>query len=166
MNSGEPPASPAPELRVQAAPGGPAAVVEPAAVEPSAPAKVDTRRRRAERLQKMMLRLIIEGARQTDALERQLASHPPPELETLLKLHRVLILQLTLNAADHSDRLKVAQELMRPLLQWAQLEEKRRAREERARAADQARKLTLEEERRQALENETLNLCEQQLRLF
>ena len=144
----------------------PAPPPPPAAVESLAPAPADTKRRRAARLQKMMLRLITEGARQTDELERQLASHPPPELETLLKLHRVLILQLTLKAVDGSGRLRVAQELMRPLLQWAQIEEKRRAREERARAADPSRKLTLEEERRQALENETLNLCEQQLRLF
>lgn len=158
--------TPPPALPPQSPDPQPASVPAPPPGPPASPAKAEAKRRRAQRLQTLMLRLITEGAQQASELERQLASHPPPELETLLKLHRVLILQLTLNAADSSDRLTVAQELMRPLMQWAQLEEKRRAREERARRADKERKLSPEEERQQALQGDTLNLCERQLMLL
>ena len=62
-------------------------------------------------------------------LERLFGANPPPELETLLKLHRVLALKFSLGAETSPDLLKYVKELMTPVMEWARLQEKRKDRE-------------------------------------
>lgn len=52
-----------------------------------------------------------------------------PELETIIKLHRVLILRFSLEAEISPDLLKLVDGLMKPVMDWARLEEKRKERE-------------------------------------
>ena len=50
------------------------------------------------------------------------------ELETLIKLHRVLVLKLSLEADGAPELLKLAKDLMKPVMDWARLQEKRKDR--------------------------------------
>src|ERR1017187_2875325 len=50
---------------------------------------------RQRQLQARLLGQITSGARQCRDVEKQFGKNPAPELETLIKLHRVLILQLS-----------------------------------------------------------------------
>jgi len=48
-----------------------------------------------QRLSRQLLEQIAAAARHCQEVEREFGKNPPPELETLIKLHRVLILQLS-----------------------------------------------------------------------
>ena len=76
-----------------------------------------------------MLAQIAEGAGLCVEVERQLSRNPTPQLETLIKLYRVLVLKICVEAEGAPSLLKLANELMRPVLEWARLEEKRKERE-------------------------------------
>src|SRR3989442_1123746 len=53
------------------------------------------RARQWRRLRQQLLEQIAAGARHCEEVEREFGQNPPPELETLIKLHRVIILQLS-----------------------------------------------------------------------
>lgn len=72
---------------------------------------------------------IAESALLCEEIEGQFDKNPPPELETLLKLHRVLILKFSLEANASQDLLRLVRDLMKPVMDWAQLQEKRKLRE-------------------------------------
>jgi hypothetical protein len=80
-------------------------------------------------LQEELLAQITHGARLCAAVERQLSQTPAPELETLIKLYRVLILKFSLEAEVAPGLFRLANDLMKPVMDWARLEEKRRERE-------------------------------------
>ncbi len=82
-----------------------------------------------ETRQGALLAQIADGARQYQELERQFGEHPPPELETLLKLHRLLILKFSLEAEGAPEMVRLVKDLMKPVIDWAQLQEQRRKRE-------------------------------------
>jgi hypothetical protein len=120
---------------------------------------------RQQRLQEQLLKQIELGAAHCAELERQFGQYPPPTQETLLKLYRVIILQLTAEAQTKPEVLKLVVRLMRPVFDEARLEELRRKR-----ALDERR---FEEKRQKVrasggggLGSETLAEIERQLRLL
>jgi hypothetical protein len=126
----------------------------------------------AQRLQESLLDRIERGAKLCQELEAQLRQHPAPELETIIKLHRVLVLRLSADAQAVPALLQWVTALMKPVMDWARLEEKRRERElaeqkyrEQA-AARLAAKEKGQNSRAQALKPETLEKIERELNLF
>ncbi len=82
-----------------------------------------------EAIQEQILSQITHGARICAEVERQLGQHPAPELETIIKLHRVLILKFSLEAQGAPELLELVSGLMKPVMDWARLQEQRRRRE-------------------------------------
>ena len=85
--------------------------------------------RKATRSEAQFLAMVKRGARQCRLLEKALADGGAPELELLIKLHRSLILNLSTQGEKAPNLLRLAAELMKPVLGWASLQEKRRIRE-------------------------------------
>lgn len=73
---------------------------------------------RQERLQSRLLSQIASGADQCREVEKQFGKNPAPELETLIKLHRVLILQLSTKGNADPEFLKLADQLMRTAMEF------------------------------------------------
>src|SRR4051812_19871189 len=74
--------------------------------------------RQSELAEAKLLGLIATGASQVKAVEKQFSQHAAPELETLIKLHRVLILQLSTQGATNPDMLKMADGCMRTVMEF------------------------------------------------
>jgi hypothetical protein len=85
--------------------------------------------RQREKIQERLLGQIASGARQCQEVERELGKSPPPDLETLIKLHRVLVMKLSTQANVDPSLFKALGYLMKPVLEFAKLQEKRAARE-------------------------------------
>ena len=131
------------------------------------------RQRTQENLQTQLLAQIASGARQCREVEAEFGRNPAPSVETLIKIHRVLVLKLSNQANLAPDALRHVTELMKPVMEWARLEEKRKDRElaERkhqellaARKAARAQSETTESAH--ALKQETLEKIEHELNLF
>ncbi len=124
----------------------------------------------AESRQQELLERIAAGAQECQELERLFGQHPPPELELLLKLHRVLILKFTLEAEGAPEMIKLVKDLMRPVVDWAQVQEQRRRRElaeQKYRDEAAARKATaLRPGQDEGLRPETLKQIERELKLL
>jgi len=124
--------------------------------------------------QTKLLDQIRRGAALCREIERNLAGNPAPELETLIKLFRVIILKLSLEASAAPDLLKLVNDLMKPVLDWARLQEKRKDREfaehkyQEQTAAQQAarEKAKTDASGENALSPETLEKIERELKLF
>lgn len=69
------------------------------------------------------------GSRQCRAVEDGFGDNPPPELETLIKLHRVLIMNYCAALAERPELIKLITLMMKPVMEWARLEEAKKARE-------------------------------------
>ena len=95
---------------------------------------------RSSRLQAKLLAQISSGAKQCAAVEKQFGKNPAPELETLIKLHRVLILNLTTQGNVDPELLKLADQLTRTALEYTSGKTK---------AAQKERELVLAEEKAQ-----------------
>jgi len=91
-------------------------------------------------------------------------------VETLIKLFRVLILKFSVEANAAPGLLKLVNDLMKPVLDWARLEEKRKEREfaEHKYAAQKtdSEKATKDASGQNALSQETLEKIERELKLF
>jgi hypothetical protein len=74
---------------------------------------------RSTRLQEKLLTQIALGAQQCKAVDKQFGKDPSPDLETLVKLHRVLILQLSTQGNADPEFLKLADQLMRTAMEYA-----------------------------------------------
>ena len=125
---------------------------------------------RAQQRQEKLLAQISYGAELCAQAERRLAAHPAPELETLIKVYRVLILKLSLEANVAPKMLKLVSTLMKPVMDWAQLEEKRKEREF-AQQKHREQLATDQENKREnagkdGLTPETLEKIERELKLF
>lgn len=62
---------------------------------------------RQRRLQERLLDQIASGAQQAKDVEKSFGENPPPELETLIKLQRVILLQLSTQANANPDFLEL-----------------------------------------------------------
>jgi hypothetical protein len=80
-------------------------------------------------VQEELLAQITHGGRLCVEIEKQFGENPAPELETLIKLYRVLILKFSLEAQVAPELFRLVTDLMRPVMEWARLQEKRRERE-------------------------------------
>ena len=122
--------------------------------------------RRLERL----LEQIASGARHCVEIERHFGENPPPALETLLKIYRVLILKLSAEAEQSEAKLKLALSLLKPVLEGARLEEQRRERELAEQKYRDQREANQSAANRQpggdALTPQTLEKIESELRLL
>ena len=120
--------------------------------------------------QQKLLNQIRRGAALCRALEHSLAANPAPEIETLIKLFRVLILKLSVEANAAPELLKLVNDLMKPVLDWARLEEKRKEREfaEHKYAAQKTagEKAKKDAGGENALSPQTLEKIERELKLF
>ena len=124
--------------------------------------------------QEKLLNQISRGAALCREIEQSLAGNPAPEPETLIKLMRVIILKLSVQAKAAPDRLRLVKDLMKPVLDWARLEEQRKGREF-AEHKYEEQAATQEAEREKAksdasgdnaLSPETLEKIERELKLF
>ncbi|MDR3427845.1 hypothetical protein [Silvimonas sp.] len=100
---------------------------------------------RQAHLQDKLLAQIASGARQCQAVEKQFGQNPAPDLETLIKLHRVLTLQLSTQGNADPELLKLADQLLRTAMEFVSGQTK---------AAHKERELKLAEEKFQ------LDFCE------
>jgi hypothetical protein len=66
---------------------------------------------RRSRLQDRLLAQITSGSDQCSQVEKAFAKNPAPELETIIKLHRVLILQLSTIGNANPEILKLSDQL-------------------------------------------------------
>ena len=76
-----------------------------------------------------LLEQINASARHCHEVERQFGNNPPPELETLIKVHRVIILQLSAQKEFKPETVRQITALMKPVMDWARLQEQVKARE-------------------------------------
>ena len=120
-------------------------------------------------LQERLLEQIAEGGKLCRETENQLRQHPCPELETIIKLYRVLVLRLSAEAQAMPDRFQMMGALMRPVMEWARLEEKRKLRqlaEQKYRDETAAQKAKEQRGADSGLMPETLKKIERELNLF
>jgi hypothetical protein len=123
----------------------------------------------AHRLEEELLERLAQGARLCQELESKLRQDPAPELETILKLHRVLVLRLSAEAQARPEMLSLVSALMKPLLDWARIEEKRKDRElaeQKYREQAAQRKEKEQSGPGEALTPATLEKIEHELNLF
>lgn len=73
---------------------------------------------RQSRLESELLGQIASGARQCQEVEKQFGKNPAPELETLIKLHRVLILQMSTQGKTDPEYLKLSDQLLRTAMEY------------------------------------------------
>jgi hypothetical protein len=81
--------------------------------------------RRSEQLRERLLGQIASGARQVKEIEGQFKTSPPPEVETIIKLQRVLIMQLSTQATANPELIGLVAKLTKPSMEYAKLLEKR-----------------------------------------
>jgi hypothetical protein len=72
--------------------------------------------RRGERKRDGMLGHLVDGAKTGQEVERLLARHPAPKIETIIKLFRVLSVQLSTEGATDPKMTKLADQLARTVL--------------------------------------------------
>ncbi len=76
-----------------------------------------------------LLERLGRGAQYCRKIEDQLAAHAGPELETIMKLHRLIILKLSTQAEVRPDLWDILKDLMKPVMDWARLQEQQKERE-------------------------------------
>jgi vacuolar-type H+-ATPase catalytic subunit A/Vma1 len=108
-------------------------------------------KRQQQRMQDRVLDRISSGAQAVKAVEKQFAKDAPPEVETLIKLHRVLIMQLSLQATANPDLLKTATDCMKPVMAYLKVQEQRADR-----SLEERRLAILEQKAKQAEEAEEI----------
>jgi hypothetical protein len=83
----------------------------------------------AQRLQERVLERIVETAKLCREIEKRLQQHSAPELDTIIQLHQLLILGLSAQVLDAPELLEFVSALMKPVMEWARIQEKRADRE-------------------------------------
>lgn len=78
------------------------------------------------RLQERVLARITAGAEQSRQIEKQFSKDAPPEVDTIIKLLRVLIMQLSVQATAQPDLLDVVNPIMRSVLNFEKVKQKDR----------------------------------------
>lgn len=117
---------------------------------------------------------IARAAEEWREVERQFKEDPAPPLTTLLNLHRVLLFRLATGKKDEGPTLRAVAENLRPLFQWAAIEEQQRSGElaekkyrdqVKERKAAMAR-LVAEAKGKRGVDLRMLEALEQQIALF
>lgn len=132
---------------------------------------------RQARLQDRLLARIASGAEQVRQVEKQFGKNPPPELETLIKLQRVLILNLSTQANADPDLMKLVSQSFGSVMDAERLRIKRgeldlntrkvRLMEKKAEAYDRAQAaLNAAKSSKGGITKETLQRIEQELNLL
>ena len=106
---------------------------------------------RDRRCQETLLQQIASGAEQVKEVEAQFGKSPAPELETLIKLHRVLILQLSTQGNADPEFLRLADQLMRTAMEFVSGQTKARQKETELQQSE--RKLVLIEKKAAAFDS-------------
>jgi hypothetical protein len=125
-------------------------------------------------VQEELLAQITHGGRLCLEIEKQFGENPAPELETLIKLYRVLILKFSLEAQVAPELFRLVTDLMKPVMEWARLQEKRRERElaeQKYRDQAEAQKASQAKEQQArsgeaALTSETIEKIQRELKLM
>lgn len=79
--------------------------------------------RQAEMQEERLLSQITSGAKQCREVEKAFGDAPAPEFETLIKLHRVLILKLSTAGNAEPELLELVNRMMKPVVQFARLQQ-------------------------------------------
>jgi len=116
------------------------------------------RRRQMKKLQDQLLCDIAESAQECSDLEAHFAKNPAPAIDILIKLHRVAALRLNKQGQTDPDLLRLMTILMKPVLDWARLEEQRKVRESADGKGQAANDLKGASEAVQSLLNQALGL--------
>lgn len=74
-------------------------------------------------MQERLLAQIANGARACREVESALEQNGAPELETLIKLHRVLILKLSTEGNVEAEQLELVNRMMREVIKFARLQQ-------------------------------------------
>ena len=75
------------------------------------------------RMQDRLLSQIASGARQCREVEQALGKNGAPEMDTLIKLHRVLILKLSTEGSTNPEMLELVNRMMKPVVAFARLKQ-------------------------------------------
>ena len=81
-------------------------------------------------MQERILGSITSGAQTTREIEKQFGKHPPPETAQLVKVLKVITMQLSLQSTANPLLLEMVNPLMRSILDFAKIQEKRADREQ------------------------------------
>ena len=81
--------------------------------------------RQSEVMREKLLAQITSGAHACKEVESLFAKNPAPELETLIKLHRVLVMKLSTEGNVNPELLELVGSLMKPVMEFAKLDVKR-----------------------------------------
>jgi hypothetical protein len=76
-------------------------------------------RERQRRLQAELLGQIATGAEQCAAVEEAFKKNPAPHVETIIKLHRLLIFNLSTKGQTHPDLVRLADKLTQTVIQFS-----------------------------------------------
>lgn len=98
-------------------------------------------RLRSQRRQAALLAQIASGAQQSKEVEQQFAQNPAPQLETLIKLHRVIAMQLATQSVDHPELIEVANGLTKTVMDFASAQTKADLKKQEIALADRRVKL-------------------------
>lgn len=74
--------------------------------------------RQREKNQKELLGEIVASSNQCATVEKEFAKNPAPELETIIKLHRVLIFNLRTAGRENPDMIKLADQCTRTVMDY------------------------------------------------
>ena len=91
---------------------------------------------RSSQAQERVLEMVVSGSAQCDEVDQAFAKHPEPQLETLIKLFKTLIFQLTVKGAADPEMLSLANTLTQTVCDFISGQTK---------AAFKERELTLDE---------------------
>jgi hypothetical protein len=128
------------------------------------------RRRRSNALEEQLLDQIEFAGDQCRKLDRAFRKSPAPVIDTLLKVHRVLVLKLNNQANADPKLIALASSAFKPLFEWTRIDMKREeledAKLERRNEADLKRASEQRDATREGLRPETLEQIEKELKLL
>ena len=82
--------------------------------------------RQAERAEAAFLFSIASGAKFLKTVDAEFAEHPAPELAAIMPVLRTLVFELSVHAHADPAKLQLVERLLKPLMEFAKLQEKRR----------------------------------------
>jgi hypothetical protein len=107
-------------------------------------------RLRSRRREAAILSQITNGARQSAEVEKQFGKNPAPQLDTIIKLHRVMIMQLATQAVDNPELITITNNLTKTVMDFVSGQTK--AELEKQKLAQGERKLVLLEKKAAAFD--------------
>lgn len=107
--------------------------------------------RQAAKMQQVILDRISSGAQSAQQIAKAFDRAPAPEVEALIRLHRFIVHQLAVNGMAEPKLLATASAMMRPVMEWARLEDRAKDR-----ALDERRVALLEKKAAQADETKAV----------